>query len=228
MSASTRWMVATGAPDSHGANRARAPPWFRRHLQAENQAPRTITAYTEAAERLHEFLAASGIAHRHRLDHARAHRVVHRRPARPARAASAYWTGAPRGARQDGIGIPNRHHVPGTIAGVSEGRDWATVFNQTFARDASAVEERIWHEVMGEEYPAGLDTFSWLSRTELDRITTEVRIQPDDTLADLGCGRVGRGPGRDRSRHPRDAGDGGAHDPESIDGCSAELISAQR
>jgi SAM-dependent methyltransferase len=76
---------------------------------------------------------------------------------------------------------------------VSEGRDWATVFNQTFARDASAVEERIWHEVMGEEYPAGLDTFSWLSRTELDRITTEVRIQPDDTLADLGCGRGGPG-----------------------------------
>jgi ubiquinone/menaquinone biosynthesis C-methylase UbiE len=76
---------------------------------------------------------------------------------------------------------------------VSDDRDWASVFNQTFAHGASAVQERIWREVMREEYPAGLDTYSWLSRTELARIITEVRIKPNDTLGDIGCGQGGPG-----------------------------------
>jgi site-specific recombinase XerD len=36
-------------------------PSFRRHLAAENKAPRTAQAYTEGVSRLHEFLTASGM-----------------------------------------------------------------------------------------------------------------------------------------------------------------------
>jgi site-specific recombinase XerD len=49
------------------ATRAVAPtalellPSFRRHLAAENKAPRTAQAYTEGVTRLHEYLAAQGM-----------------------------------------------------------------------------------------------------------------------------------------------------------------------
>jgi len=36
-------------------------PSFRRHLAAENMAPRTAQAYTEGVTRLHEFLTAAGM-----------------------------------------------------------------------------------------------------------------------------------------------------------------------
>jgi len=34
---------------------------------------------------------------------------------------------------------------------VTDDREWASVFDQECARDASAVQERIWREVMGRE-----------------------------------------------------------------------------
>src|SRR5687767_2019523 len=36
-------------------------PRFQRHLAAENKAPRTIKSYSEAVERLHEYLVAQGM-----------------------------------------------------------------------------------------------------------------------------------------------------------------------
>jgi hypothetical protein len=36
-------------------------PSFRRHLAAENKAPRTLKAYSEAVSRLHDFLSAAGM-----------------------------------------------------------------------------------------------------------------------------------------------------------------------
>lgn len=36
-------------------------PSFQRHLRAENKSPRTVTSYTEAVRRLHDFLAAKGM-----------------------------------------------------------------------------------------------------------------------------------------------------------------------
>jgi hypothetical protein len=35
---------------------------------------------------------------------------------------------------------------------VSDDRDWAALFDERFAHGASAVEERIWSEVFGQEY----------------------------------------------------------------------------
>jgi site-specific recombinase XerD len=39
-------------------------PRFRRHLQAENKAAKTVTSYTESVHRLHEFLAKTGMPQR--------------------------------------------------------------------------------------------------------------------------------------------------------------------
>jgi site-specific recombinase XerD len=36
-------------------------PSFQRHLRAENKSPRTVTSYTEAVRRLHDFLAPKGM-----------------------------------------------------------------------------------------------------------------------------------------------------------------------
>jgi hypothetical protein len=50
----------------HGRQSSRAKvldlvPSFRRHLRAENKSPKTITSYTEAVRRLHDFLTANGM-----------------------------------------------------------------------------------------------------------------------------------------------------------------------
>jgi hypothetical protein len=56
----------TTTPESLPATSARPTalellPSFRRHLAAENKAPRTAQAYTEGVSRLHEFLVAQGM-----------------------------------------------------------------------------------------------------------------------------------------------------------------------
>jgi len=48
--------------------------------------------------------------------------------------------------------------------------DWSETFDETFSVPASSVEEQVWSEVMGDEYPQGLGTYSWVSRTELRQI----------------------------------------------------------
>jgi SAM-dependent methyltransferase len=47
--------------------------------------------------------------------------------------------------------------------------------------------------VFGDEYPEELDTYSYLSRTELARFVEETQLGEDDLLADIGCGRGGPG-----------------------------------
>jgi SAM-dependent methyltransferase len=54
-------------------------------------------------------------------------------------------------------------------------------------------EARIWAEVLGDEYPAELDTYSFVTRTELERLSSELNVSRQGTLADLGCGRGGPG-----------------------------------
>jgi SAM-dependent methyltransferase len=73
------------------------------------------------------------------------------------------------------------------------GRDWATLFNETFAAPVSAVAARIWSEVLGDEYPANLDIHSFVSISELNRFAGELRLSPGDVLVDVGCGRGGPG-----------------------------------
>jgi SAM-dependent methyltransferase len=71
--------------------------------------------------------------------------------------------------------------------------DWRGVFEDTFASAASPVQERIWRDVLGSEYPEGIDPYSFVTRTELARFIIETRVGTGDTLVDLGCGRGGAG-----------------------------------
>jgi hypothetical protein len=45
---------------------------------------------------------------------------------------------------------------------------------ETFAQPVSAVQERIWREVLGDEYPEGLDIYSFVTVSEFDRICDAV------------------------------------------------------
>jgi SAM-dependent methyltransferase len=72
-------------------------------------------------------------------------------------------------------------------------RDWATIFNNAFAAPVSPVATRIWSEVFGDEYPANLDVYSYVSISELNRFVAELRLSPGEVLADIGCGRGGPG-----------------------------------
>jgi SAM-dependent methyltransferase len=55
------------------------------------------------------------------------------------------------------------------------------------------VQERVWREVLGSEYPVGLDPSSFVTVSELERFARELRVGPGDTFVDLGCGRGGAG-----------------------------------
>src|SRR6185312_4503070 len=70
---------------------------------------------------------------------------------------------------------------------------WREIFERTYTPDASMVEERIWRDVFGKEYPEGLDPYSFVSRSELEQIALATKIGDGATLVDLGCGRGGAG-----------------------------------
>jgi len=72
-------------------------------------------------------------------------------------------------------------------------RDWKAAFEQTYAGAPSPVAERVWRQVYGDEYPQGVDPYSCISVSELERIAAEVDVGEEQTIADLGCGRGGPG-----------------------------------
>ena len=72
-------------------------------------------------------------------------------------------------------------------------RNWQAIFEETYQGPPSTVERRIWQDVFGDEYPNGLDPYSFISRTELGRFAAELRVGRGETLVDLGCGRGGPG-----------------------------------
>jgi SAM-dependent methyltransferase len=72
-------------------------------------------------------------------------------------------------------------------------RDWAAVFEATFAGPVSPVQVRVWRSVLGDEYPEGLDAHSYVTVTELRRFANELAVTPDGVFADVGCGRGGPG-----------------------------------
>jgi SAM-dependent methyltransferase len=72
-------------------------------------------------------------------------------------------------------------------------KDWRRVFESTYSSAASPTQERIWRSALGDEYPEGLDPYSFLTRSDLVRFADEVRVGPGKTLVDLGCGRGGAG-----------------------------------
>jgi SAM-dependent methyltransferase len=71
--------------------------------------------------------------------------------------------------------------------------DWRAVFEATYSAEASPIQERIWRAAFGDEYPDGLDPYSFISRSELARFAAEVRVGTGETLVDIGCGRGGAG-----------------------------------
>lgn len=72
-------------------------------------------------------------------------------------------------------------------------RDWRAVFEETYVSPPSPVSERIWRQVFGDEYPNGVDPFSFVTLTELNRFVAELRLRADNVLVDVGCGRGGAG-----------------------------------
>jgi SAM-dependent methyltransferase len=71
--------------------------------------------------------------------------------------------------------------------------DWRKIFEDTYAASTPPTQERIWREVFGDEYPEGVDPYSFVTRSELDRFAREVRVGPGQTFLDIGCGRGGAG-----------------------------------
>lgn len=70
--------------------------------------------------------------------------------------------------------------------------DLKHIFDEQFAKPPSDIEAQAAVAALGDEYPAGLESYSWISRTELRRIVHEITA-PAGSLVDVGCGRGGPG-----------------------------------
>lgn len=70
--------------------------------------------------------------------------------------------------------------------------DLKQLFEAAFAQPPSEVEQQAARFALGDEYPAGLETYSWVSRSELRR-AAEVVADVEGPIADVGCGRGGPG-----------------------------------
>jgi len=69
----------------------------------------------------------------------------------------------------------------------------AEVFDEVFARVAEAPHtNELFDQVLGP-FPAGVEPFSLVPRTGLDRVLAELRLGPGEHLVDLCCGRGGIG-----------------------------------
>ena len=75
---------------------------------------------------------------------------------------------------------------------MDEGR-MAEVFEAQFSKPPSSVEGRAAAAAMGDEYPAGLHTYRWASRTELRQVASQVTSLGAQHVVDVGCGRGGPG-----------------------------------
>jgi ubiquinone/menaquinone biosynthesis C-methylase UbiE len=71
--------------------------------------------------------------------------------------------------------------------------DWRAIFESTYANPSSRVQERIWREAFGAEYPEGVDPYSFVTRSELERFVRDLKVGEGRTLVDVGCGRGGAG-----------------------------------
>ena len=73
------------------------------------------------------------------------------------------------------------------------GSDLRQIFEDEFARPPSTIEAEAALEALGNEYPAGLHTYIWVSRTELNQVADLVAATGARDLVDVGCGRGGPG-----------------------------------
>lgn len=79
------------------------------------------------------------------------------------------------------------------ISHVVTDRDWQAVFEETYAGSPSRVGEQVWRRVFGDEYPEGVDPYSYVSKSELELFARDTRVGEGSSLVDLGCGRGGAG-----------------------------------
>ena len=91
----------------------------------------------------------------------------------------------------DCIGRLCEHQLMGQTT--ADSHDWSAVFGEVFTEPESAVQARIFGQVLGAEYPAEVSPYSYTSRSELARIAVEVQVGPGDLLVDVGGGRGGPG-----------------------------------
>ena len=71
--------------------------------------------------------------------------------------------------------------------------NWVDVFTREFEQPESAVQARIWADVLGDEYPAELAPYSYTTRSELRLMAGALAVGSGDVLVDIGCGRGGPG-----------------------------------
>jgi hypothetical protein len=69
--------------------------------------------------------------------------------------------------------------------------DWVEVFTHEFELPESAVQARIWADVLGDEYPAEVAPYGYTTRTELQFGADALAVGSGDVLVDIGCGRGG-------------------------------------
>lgn len=53
--------------------------------------------------------------------------------------------------------------------------------------------ERIWSEAFGDQYPAGLEHYGYLTQRDLQHLSSRLQIPSGSTLLDIGCGKGGPG-----------------------------------
>ena len=74
-----------------------------------------------------------------------------------------------------------------------EEQDWPAIFNEVFAAEPSPIIEEIWRQVYRDEFPAEVEPYSYVTRTELAAFTRELSLGAESVLLDVGCGRGGPG-----------------------------------
>src|SRR5450631_447519 len=76
---------------------------------------------------------------------------------------------------------------------MSDNIDWSDVFNEAFSVEPSDVQDEIWRESFGDEYPDEVRPYSYITRSELAQFVEEMNVDSHSMVLDIGCGRGGPG-----------------------------------
>src|SRR6266567_1470791 len=68
-------------------------------------------------------------------------------------------------------------------------QDWAKRFDEAYTPAESPTRQAVMREVLGDEYPEGLDANSFVTVSELHRYARDLRVGGGDLLVDAACGR---------------------------------------
>ncbi len=71
--------------------------------------------------------------------------------------------------------------------------DWRQRFEDEYTSPGWGVQERVMRTVFGDDYPEGVEPYSFVSLAELHRFARDLALERGGTLVDLGCGRGGAG-----------------------------------